>query len=250
MPPKTTVISILAFFGIAVAIHLFYPGKSNESGNNNIHNIHMPVEGIWKVMRSPGHDTFAFDLAKIDKTSHKKLTGTRFQHLLGNLIAEDWHSWNEVVFSPADGVVVESHDSEADRKHQSLLRDLWGMLSSRPDVKSEGLRPFAGNYIIIQANGFYVFLAHLKQHSLTVSTGDTVRTGQPLARVGNSGMTLEPHLHFQLFDQIDNIQSANAPPFTVSKFDRWSGSKWEKSEQVSFQKGDIIRFSKNRLSGQ
>lgn len=124
-----------------------------------------------------------------------------------------------------------------------MLKDLWDIIFNRPPVKSEDFSNFAGNYIIIQGNGFYVFLAHLKQYSLTVSAGDTVRTGQPLGRVGNSGMTLEPHLHFQLFDQIDNIQSANAPPFTVSKFNRWTGSKWEKSVHISFQKGDIINFS-------
>jgi hypothetical protein len=107
MTLRTAVQSMLPIIVFAVAFHLFIHGKSKiEVGNNDIHNVRMPVEGVWKVIRSPGHDTFAFDLTKIDKASHKKLSESRFQHLLGNTRAEDWYSWNKVVYSPADGPEV------------------------------------------------------------------------------------------------------------------------------------------------
>jgi murein DD-endopeptidase MepM/ murein hydrolase activator NlpD len=48
------------------------------------------------------------------------------------------------------------------------------------------------------AGGRYLVLAHLKQGSVTVHVGDAVRRGQPLAAVGNSGHTNEPHLHAQI----------------------------------------------------
>ena len=38
---------------------------------------------------------------------------------------------------------------------------------------------------------------HLMHHSVRVTVGDLVRLGQPIARVGNSGNTTEPHLHLQ-----------------------------------------------------
>ena len=41
-------------------------------------------------------------------------------------------------------------------------------------------------------------MAHLKNGSLRVSTGDRVARGQQLAQVGNSGQTTEPHLHLQI----------------------------------------------------
>ena len=44
----------------------------------------------------------------------------------------------------------------------------------------------------------YVLLAHLQQGSLAVTAGQQVRRGEPLARVGNSGNTSEPHLHLQI----------------------------------------------------
>lgn len=53
-----------------------------------------------------------------------------------------------------------------------------------------------GNFVQINCSeAFYVILAHLKQHSVEVSEGDTVQTGQLLGRTGNSGNTSEPHLH-------------------------------------------------------
>jgi Peptidase family M23 len=55
-----------------------------------------------------------------------------------------------------------------------------------------------GGYLIEDIGGRYVMMAHLKQGSARVGIGDHVRRGQPLARVGNSGNTDEPHLHLQV----------------------------------------------------
>ena len=41
-------------------------------------------------------------------------------------------------------------------------------------------------------------MAHLKEGSALVRVGDRVRLGQPLAQVGNSCNTSEPHLHIQV----------------------------------------------------
>ncbi|MPZ23382.1 MAG: peptidoglycan DD-metalloendopeptidase family protein, partial [Dehalococcoidia bacterium] len=43
-------------------------------------------------------------------------------------------------------------------------------------------------------------LMHLKRGSLLVQPGDVVQAGAPLAQVGNTGNTTQPHLHFQLMD--------------------------------------------------
>ena len=56
----------------------------------------------------------------------------------------------------------------------------------------------AGNHIVIQCaarTDTFVGLAHLLAGSIQVRVGDAVSAGQPLARVGNSGNTTEPHLH-------------------------------------------------------
>lgn len=58
-----------------------------------------------------------------------------------------------------------------------------------------------GNHIVLSvAPHEFLFLCHLKPGSLRVRKGDSVQQGQPLAQVGNSGNTSEPHLHVHLQD--------------------------------------------------
>ncbi|WP_373355221.1 M23 family metallopeptidase [Pseudoroseicyclus sp. CXY001] len=52
-----------------------------------------------------------------------------------------------------------------------------------------------GNSVTLDCGGTSVVLAHLRQGSLAVATGDAVEVGAPLGELGNSGNTTEPHLH-------------------------------------------------------
>jgi len=80
--------------------------------------------------------------------------------------------------SPCDGVVVAARD------------DLPDLFPSEVDPEN----PF-GNHVAIQCEDATVYLAHLLKGSVTVETGQKVRAGKILGRVGNSGNTTEPHLH-------------------------------------------------------
>ena len=56
-----------------------------------------------------------------------------------------------------------------------------------------------GNYIIIKHdNGLYTLYAHGQDGSRTVSTGDRVSQGQQIMRVGSTGNSTGPHLHFEV----------------------------------------------------
>lgn len=52
-----------------------------------------------------------------------------------------------------------------------------------------------GNHVLLRCADAVIVLAHLQKGSVTVAAGDSVSTGQRLARVGNSGASTEPHLH-------------------------------------------------------
>ncbi|HEY3569693.1 MAG TPA: M23 family metallopeptidase [Thermoanaerobaculia bacterium] len=52
---------------------------------------------------------------------------------------------------------------------------------------------------------------HLKQGSVRVKAGDTVKRGQVIAQLGQTGNTTEPHLHFQLTDGPDPLYSRGVP---------------------------------------
>lgn len=52
--------------------------------------------------------------------------------------------------------------------------------------------------IILQDDGLEATYGHLMLNSITVSPGDRIEEGDTIAKVGNSGATSDPHLHFQL----------------------------------------------------
>ena len=57
-----------------------------------------------------------------------------------------------------------------------------------------------GNYIALKhSNLLYTYYGHLKKYSLLVSIGDTVLPGQRIAKIGSSGNSTDPHLHFELW---------------------------------------------------
>ena len=56
-----------------------------------------------------------------------------------------------------------------------------------------------GNYVIIQhTDGNYTLYGHLYQNSITVVAGDSVRQGQVIGKMGSSGQSTGPHLHFEV----------------------------------------------------
>lgn len=92
-------------------------------------------------------------------------------------------AYGAAVVSPCRGEVVERRDG---------LPDLAPPMTD-PDNP-------AGNHLVIACDGMLVELAHLQNHSIAVEVGDRLATGQPIARVGNSGNTTEPHLHIHAVD--------------------------------------------------
>ena len=75
-----------------------------------------------------------------------------------------------------------------------------------------------GNYVILSlGHGRFAFYAHLKPHSIRVHPGQRVRRGQVIGRLGNSGSSSGPHLHFQLMDRPSALAS-DGLPFVFARF--------------------------------
>lgn len=86
------------------------------------------------------------------------------------------------VLAAADGIVVALQDGLFDREKASVI--------------SKGL----GNYIAIKhANGYFTYYAHLVKNSISVKVGDTIKAGERIAKVGSSGNSSDPHLHFEVW---------------------------------------------------
>lgn len=56
-----------------------------------------------------------------------------------------------------------------------------------------------GNFVIIDhGNGVSSCYAHMQDGSMTVSVGSKVLQGQPIGKVGSTGYSTGPHLHFEI----------------------------------------------------
>lgn len=80
------------------------------------------------------------------------------------------------------------------------------------------LKQADGNYVILSlGGGRFAFYAHLKPGSVRVRRGERVRRGQVIARLGNSGSSSGPHLHFQVMDRSSALAS-DGLPFVFDRF--------------------------------
>lgn len=52
------------------------------------------------------------------------------------------------------------------------------------------------NVTVRHSDGRYATYAHMQKGSVTVEVGDNVLPGQTLGKIGNTGNTSAPHLHF------------------------------------------------------
>ena len=107
----------------------------------------------------------------------------------------EYQSFDRDLFSPVNGTVVEIRDD---------LPDL--------PIGEFDRQNLAGNHIVIQTeDNFYILLAHLKQESIVVAEGDTVKAGEKIGKCGNSGNTSQPHLHLQAMTQPDFLSPESQP---------------------------------------
>lgn len=159
--------------------------------------LHAPVRGTWQLSNGPGsprfHDhyaspqyRYAYDLVKIDAKgrTHK---GNPHEN-------KSYFAWESSVLAAGDGVVVAYCDAQRDNPGYSRGKQC------------------ALNYIVVKHAGeVYTAYLHLKHKSRAreIRKGTVVRAGQHLARVGNSGESSEPHLHFMAFtiDQTGRVRS-------------------------------------------
>lgn len=60
-------------------------------------------------------------------------------------------------------------------------------------VTSRGYNKTSGNYLVVEGNGFRDYFAHLEAYKVNV--GDTVKMGDSIAVMGNTGYSTGTHVH-------------------------------------------------------
>lgn len=138
-----------------------------------------------------------------------------------------WHGFGAEVRAPAGGRVVVARGDHPDDGNFDI-----GKLCEDELV-------MYGNVVVIDhGNGEMSVLAHLRQGSVAVRAGDTVRQGDVVARVGSSGSSLFPHLHYQLVTGAGHGAEGLPSYFPGARIRRGTG--WVEAPNGQVDTGDII----------
>jgi hypothetical protein len=119
---------------------------------------------------------------------------------------ESYFAYNQDVLAAAGGRVIDVLDGVAE--------NVPNYYPSPADLDVDNL---AGNHIVEDlGDGRFALYAHLSPGNLRVQVGDVVAPGQVLGRLGNSGNSGQPHLHFHVMDGPQPLGSRGVPFYIAS----------------------------------
>jgi hypothetical protein len=191
------------------------PIKSEFAQNKYI----FPLRGVWYAgwgaSFHTGHrwavpEEFALDIAKIGESglSHKG-DGTRF---------DDYYAYGADVLAAAAGRVTgiandQPEDPSAMQRPNETQEAYFARLQKEQAERLvKGLTGIAGNYVMIDhGKNEYSLYAHLQPGSVRVHVGDQVKAGDMIGKLGSSGNSTEPHLHFHVCDKPNPLMCAGIP---------------------------------------
>lgn len=169
--------------------------------------IHLPFWGEWIVTQAhDGEHTHkqdwkhAWDFEMQDEDKQFRNEGN---------YPEDYYCFNQPVIAPADGTIQEIHDGVEDNIIGKVnLENNWG-----------------NSIVIKHGDKLFTKLSHLKKDSITVKKGEVVKRGALLAKVGNSGRSPYPHLHFQV--QKNPFIGSKTLDYPLAEYVVKNGNKYE-----------------------
>jgi len=100
---------------------------------------------------------------------------------------EHYAMFGVAVYAPCDGKIVE---------HENHMPD-------QPIGGSDKTNT-GGNGVVLQCGHYHVHMHHLKRGSVLHQLEDDVKAGQKIGEIGNSGNTIEPHLHLHTETVVEN----------------------------------------------
>jgi hypothetical protein len=153
---------------------------------------------------------FALDIAKIAESGlNHKADGARF---------DDYYAYGADVLAAADGHVISAandqpEDPSAMQRPNETQEAYFARLQKEQGERlAKGLKAITGNYVMIDhGKNEYSLYAHLQPDSVRVHVGDEIKAGDVIGKLGSSGNSTEPHLHFHVCDKPDPLMCAGIP---------------------------------------
>jgi len=205
--------------------------------------VNPPVRGEWSIFNPPGHPPLAYDFLAVNDRRDPYKNASLTRHLFSRISVENTLAWGMPVYAVLPGTVVAASDGVADRLDLSMIRDLFRLMLFGPKQEP----PFSnlgGNYVVLDCGNAYPLYAHLRCGSVLVRAGQTVAAGEPLGVVGNSGSSLQPHLHFQVMSSPDPFPLfQNLLPVVLSNVRCKRDGRWDSETNHVPASGDHYQLA-------
>jgi murein DD-endopeptidase MepM/ murein hydrolase activator NlpD len=189
--------------------------------------LDFPFRGRWMARNSPArrvpsHGTalfgtsYAIDFVAVD--SEGRSAPASWRSAFGTETPDGFVGFGAPILAPVSGIVVAIHNGEPDHVARRSLPSQIPYALRQPRRIRAGLPAIAGNHVAITLGdaGPIVLLAHLRRDSVSVAPGQRVSAGDPIGQCGNSGNSVEPHVHVQAVDALD-WGSATAVPIAFRR---------------------------------
>lgn len=185
---RTVAFFVLLFVGYIGNVPFFAVPLETEDWSTDL-TFHLPFDGEWTTLAGGDdldtnyHATTAalrwgYDFTPLREGKKFQLDGAKPSH---------FHCWGQPVYAPVGGKIAQAKNDVIDNDPGELASD-----------------SVFGNHVVIKAHdGVFVFVAHMQKDSLTVRAGDEVEPLQKIGACGNSGRTVEPHVHVHAQDRLE-----------------------------------------------
>ena len=152
--------------------------------------------------------------------SGKQVTVTPVNNVVGGIVAEE----NKPSIAPVEMLKAKISSGYGERMHPTLHKKLMHLgidivlpegeivISTADGVVIESDNDkYRGNYVVVKHGETYATsYSHLK--STVLKVGDKIQKGQLLGYVGSTGLSIEPHLHYEVLKNGKNVDPKDYLP--------------------------------------
>lgn len=223
--------------------------------------VEFPLRGDeWVAVNSPAdripsHGTdmlgqrYAYDFLRTDRRAglHFHPAGWLRTFVLG-VPTRSCYAWGASVHSVFDGEIVRAFDGSSERSRIHPVREAVLAIRNALTFTPERLPSILGNYVIARSGDVFAAFVHLAPGSVAVREGQVVRVGEIVGRVGHTGNSTTPHLHFQLMDAPDPA-TARGVPCAFRTYEVRTNGAWQQVATGIPGKQDRIRAIEPRPEG-